>query len=344
MESVSMKLSHIDPRTRGGRRRIAPFVLLVFAAVGCSKEEPATEGPFKSFEPAANDPAAFTEPRDAVPLDNGAIAFLARAPGSNTPDQENAGEEGATAQLVDRYAVFVKDDPKAALRILTKDLVAPLNIASNGRDLLFVADIGGGATGGGAIVQLPVAGGAGTPLAEGFRPRGVATDAGGKVFFTGTDPATGQPGVFALEGNAGRAIVTGGQLKSPSGLDIADDGTIYVADSSAARDLDDGQVTGSGHGVVFKIVGGTATVVTAGFEAGYPTGLALTPSGKLAISAYAGRGSQSAVILVDPANPAAQALFTEKLTETFASAGLHRSRATGQMAWSGGDTVYIIQP
>jgi len=37
-------------------------------------------------------------------------------------------------------------------------------------------------------------------------------------------------------------------------------------------------------------------------------------------------------------------VVSDKLTDIFASAGLHRSRATGNMAWSGGNTVFLITP
>lgn len=290
----------------------------------CSKDEAPAPGPFKSFEPAANNPATFTEPRDAVPLDDGAIAFLARSTESN------------------RFAVFVIDAPGAAPRVLYKDVVAPFNIASNGKDTLYVADIGGGKDGQGAILQLAVAGGNATLLAEGYKPQGVATDSAGKIFFTGTKPSTGEQGVFTVSGSTATEILVGGQLKSPSGLDVDDDGTLYVADATAALNLEDAQVTGSGHGVVFAISGGAAKVITAGFNAGYPTGIAVA-GGKVVISAYADRGSNSAVLIFDLAKPgSAPTVYVDKLKDTFGSAGLHRSRATGAFAWSGGDTVFVI--
>jgi hypothetical protein len=266
----------------------------------------------------------FTEPRDAVPLDNGAIAFLARSTESH------------------RYALFVIDAPGAAARVVYKDLTAPFNVAGNGKDTLYVADIGGGKDGQGAILQVPVAGGSATSLADGYKPQGVATDASGNVYFTGTKPSTGAQGVFSLSGGTVREVVVGGQLKSPSGLDVDDDGTIYVADATAALYLDDAHVTGSGHGAVFAIRGGAATLVTAGFNAGYPTGIAVT-GGKIVISAYADRGSNSAVLIYDIANPgSAPTVYVDKLKDTFASAGLHRSRLSGALVWSGGDTVYLI--
>jgi len=101
---------------------------------------------------------------------------------------------------------------------------------------------------------------------------------------------------------------------------------------------------GAGHGVLFKIKDGATTVLAGGFEGGYPTGIALTPDGHIAVSAYANSGSQSAVLLVDPANPGTPRVVTDKLQDTYISAGLHRSLKTGTMAWSGGDTVYMIQP
>lgn len=328
---------------RMGTRALAPaVVLLCVASAACSKDDSksSSESSFKSFEPAAVD-SSFSEPRDAVPLDNGGIAFIARANGSNVaPD--DAPTAGDLAAVNDAYAVFVIDAPKGAPRIVAKGLMAPFNIASDGKDTLYVADLAGGSDGSGAIIQISIASGSSTPLATGYRPQGVATDKAGKVYFTGKDANSNLPGVFHLDGTT--PIVTGGQFVSPSGIDIADDGTIYVADPAAARGLDDTQISGSGNGALFKIVGTNVTVVTAGFEAGYPTGIALSPEGHVIISAYKDRGAQSAIIDVDPAKPADASLITDKLEDTFTSAGLHRSRVTGLMAWSGGNTVYSIQP
>jgi hypothetical protein len=329
---------------RIGKRALAPAVaLLCIAPAACSKDDSKSSSSgetFKSFEPAAVD-SSFSEPRDAVPLDNGGVAFIARANGSNVPP-DDAPTAGDQAAVNDSYAVFVSDSPKAAPRIIVKNLIAPFNMASDGKDTLWVADIGGGDDGQGAVLQISIASGSSTPLAAGFHAQGLATDKAGKVYFTGKDPSSNLPGVFHLDGTT--PVVTGGQFVSPSGLDIADDGTIYVADPAAGRDLDDGQINGSGQGVVFKVVGTTVTVVTAGFEAGYPTGIAIGPDGRIIISAYKDRGQQSAIILVDPKAPASPSVITDKLEDTFSSAGLHRSRTTGLMAWSGGNTVYSIQP
>jgi hypothetical protein len=326
-------------RVRSPRAAIAAWACAGIFACG---DDDAPSG--LDLQPVAENPAAFTEPRDAVPLDNGGTAFIARATGSAQRDLENAGQEGARAEIADRYAVFLIDPPGSAPRIIHDQLVAPFNLATNGKDLLFVADIGGGPDGAGALLQLTLAGQA-TPLAEGHKPQGVATDKGGKVYFTGTDPQTGAPGVFVLEGGA-KPVVTGPPLRSPSGIDVADDGTIYVADPTAARDLDDGVISGNGTGALFKIAGGTATVVTAGFNGGYPTGIALLGNTVL-ISAYADRGANSAVLQVDlgaPRNPAVLGDRAGRLKDTWASAGLHRSRASNRLTWSGGNTVYSIAP
>jgi len=101
---------------------------------------------------------------------------------------------------------------------------------------------------------------------------------------------------------------------------------------------------GAGHGVLFQIKGSAVTVLAGGFEGGYPTGIAMSPDGHIIVSAYAGRGGQSAVLIFDPKAPATPQVITDKLQDTFISAGLHRSLKTGTMAWSGGDTVYMIKP
>lgn len=325
---------------------LVPVVASIVAApvlAACSSDDETTDKPaFKSFEPAAEDPS-FSQPRDAVPLDNGGFAFLARANGTNAGPGEDAAQEGSLAQINDRYALFVVDAPKATPRIVIKDLIAPFNLATDGKDKLYVADIGGGPDGQGALLEVSISSGSSNPLASGYQPQGVTVDKNGKVYFTGKDKTTGAPGVFTLDGP--NAISTDAQFRSPSGIEVADDGTIYVADPAAGMYVeDDGVMRGSGDGVIFKISGQSVSILAGGFEAGYPTGIALSPDGHLVVSAYANRGAQSAVLIFDPKNPASPRVVTDKLQDTFVSAGLHRSLKTGNMAWSGGDTVYVIQP
>lgn len=329
-----------------GRLFLVPVIASIVAVpalIACSSEDDEPDKPaFKSFEPAANDPS-FSQPRDAVPLDNGGFAFLARANGTNAGPGDDAAQEGDLAQINDRYALFVVDAPNTPPRIVIKDLIAPFNLATDGKDKLYVADIGGGPDGQGALLEVSIAAGSSNALASGYQPQGVTVDKNGKVYFTGKDKTTGAPGVFSLDGPT--AISTDAQLRSPSGIEVADDGTIYVADPAAGMFVEDDTVMhGAGHGVIFKIKDGATTLLAGGYEGGYPTGIALSPDGKLVVSAYANRGAQSAVLIYDPANPGSPRVVTDKLQDTFVSAGLHRSLTTGNMAWSGGDTVYMIQP
>lgn len=316
-------------------RAIATSALVAGAlatGTGCGHEETPDNGPTLSV--AAEDLSLFTEPRDAVPMDDGSIAFLARQNHSALEDADP--EEGAAAALADRYAVWVMAKGEAP-KPIAAPTVAPFNIAAAG-DTLWVADLGAGAEGGGALLKMSRAGDA-TLVAEEYRPQGVAVGPDGKVYFTGRDPASGEPGVFVLEGDSPRAMVTGGMMKSPSGLDVAEDGTIYVADAAAASEVDDAQVTGSGHGVVFQIVERTVTVVSAGFHAGYPTGIALSGS-KIAVSVYAHRETQSAILWIDRHDPTNTVLTTKSLEGIDRSAGLHQSK--GRMVWSGGNAVYLV--
>jgi hypothetical protein len=330
-------------RERRWSRPAAIAALACSGAFACGGDDAPPASAF-DLQPIAASADVFTEPRDAVLVGNGA-AFVARATRSTERNAESAGEEGARVDLADRYAVFMIDAPGAAPRKLYDDLVAPFNLATNGRDLLYVADVAGGKDMGGVLVQLTLTGQA-TPLVEGYQPQGVATDKDGKIYFTGSDPASGAPGVFVVEGGQARSIASGAPFAAPSGLDVADDGTIYVADPTAARNVEDEQVTGNGPSAVFKITGGQVSVVNAGFDGGYPTGIAVLGD-RILLSAYADRGANSAVLRIDLASPGSVVVMEDRsgrLKDTYASAGLHRSRDSRRLAWSGGDTVYSIVP
>jgi hypothetical protein len=154
----------------------------------CGDDDESSPGSaFKSFAPAAKDPS-FSQPRDAVPLDNGGFAFLARANGTNAGADEDAPQTGDLALINDRYAVFVIDAPYGTPRIIQRDLIAPFNLATDGKDKLYVADIGGGPDGQGALLEVSIAGGAANPLASGYQPQGVTVDKNGKVYFNRTTP------------------------------------------------------------------------------------------------------------------------------------------------------------
>jgi hypothetical protein len=321
--------------------RLTAIAVLAGSGMFACGDEPAAPSEL-DLQPIAENPDAFTDPRDAVPLENGGAAFLARASAS-TERSEESGQEGARVDLADRYAVFLIERPGAAPRKLYDDLVAPFNLATNGRDLLYVADLGAGENASGVLVQLTLTGEA-TPIVSGFKPQGVATDKDGKVFFTGTDPASGAPGLFVVEGTSARAVATGLPFASPSGVDVADDGAIYVADPTAARNVDDTEISGNAASVLFKVAGGQVSVVNAGFDGGYPTGIAVV-GGSVLISAYADRGANSAVLRIDLASPRTATPIEDRsgrLKDTFTSAGLHRSRDSRRLTWSGGNTVYSI--
>src|SRR5688572_13942685 len=110
-----MILGKRTPPTRGGGGwLLVPMAgMALVAPVACgSDDEGAEPSAFASFEPAATDPS-FSEPRDAVPLDNGGIAFIARVNGGNAlPEDAPESGELTPATVNDRYGVFVIDAPK----------------------------------------------------------------------------------------------------------------------------------------------------------------------------------------------------------------------------------------
>src|SRR5204863_1950428 len=126
---------------------------------------------------------------DATPGPDGKAVYytaLAESPeGDKLPGLFKAPAEGGSVDEL------TSGDPLAA--------PVGITVTRDGSTLL-VADPG--VEGGGAILSAPTAGGAATVVdgTIGYRPQGltVATVKGAeKLYFTGTDPATGEHGVFS---------------------------------------------------------------------------------------------------------------------------------------------------
>lgn len=107
-------------------------------------------------------------------------------------------------------------------------------MSSDGRQI-FVADRGAWAGGGmtGQIFVVPAAGGTARllPGAEGLAARGIEVS-GGDIYFTGSNPQDGAPGVYRIPamGGAVAGVFEGAPLVEPEGIAVGRDGDVFVAD------------------------------------------------------------------------------------------------------------------
>jgi DNA-binding beta-propeller fold protein YncE len=289
-------------------------------------------GPFQSLAAAANAPAAFTQPRGGTPLPGGAVAFLATVEGLPADETTTAGE---------RIGVFVTaaDGMTPTLVYSGDALVNPLDIdASLDGKLLYIADPAAGPDGQGAILTLATAGGDPSIAASGGAPRAVTVADDGKVYFSGIDQDTGDPGVFLLDGGSTSVVYKGSPLVDPSGLAVLPDGTVFVAEPRLmdAESSGAGRPIGSEAGVVRIEKSGTASVFATGFATGYPAGIALTRDGQHLIVSGEGPDRSDTVYIIDVGNPAAAPVVVTDVFSRFqdSSAGLKRAHGENTFIWA----------
>lgn len=275
--------------------------------------------------------ASFLRPLDTVPsLDGATFYFTAYNP--------TAGQEG--------MGVFKVPAAGGAVTKLFSGapLASPFGIAlSSDGNILYIADSVAGhdpnkqdvASAGslGRIYKMPTDGGAPQVVmgTEGYRPRGLELSRQGTddlLYFTGQDPTSGAPGVYRVSTTAGGgtvAVASGAPFGDPSGVAIASNGDIYVADSSTGdRSL----------AQVIKVSGGAATVLVSGIQAGFPAGIALTRSETLAL--VSGRNADNNSSQVYRVNLATKELTTlsSGVAGNTDPGGLHRARNADIFSWT----------
>ncbi|MET0596169.1 MAG: hypothetical protein ABW133_25965 [Polyangiaceae bacterium] len=293
--------------------------------------------------PAANAPGTFSQPRGGVPLPDGSVAFLATVEGASDEEITRSGA---------RVAVWLQPAGGGAPRVLYAGdkLVSPFDIeASVDGKTLYIADVAGGAQGRGALLALSPNGGEPTEVLSGNAPRGVTVDDRDRVYFTGIDEASGEPGVFVLTGSTASPLHVGAPFVDPSGIAIFKDGRVLVSDTR----LFDGNAGGatkiaSEAGIVL-VQDGQASIFATGFVTGYPAGIALTTDEKSLIISGQGRDRSDTVYIVDVANPKAPlTVVTDKFSAyQDSSAGLKRAHDSNKFVWASlaanGGTVYLIE-
>jgi DNA-binding beta-propeller fold protein YncE len=228
--------------------------------------------------------------------------------------------------------------------------VAPFGIAiSTDGSTLYVADSGATASkkDRGVIFSLSAGGGnpsevSGTEL---YRPRSldVVNESGkDEIYFTGHDKTDGQPGVFKVpaSGGAVTAVVKGHGLVDPSGIAVAPDGKIYVADAVGASTHD---------ATILEFTGSTPSTFAPDIRVGYPCGVALSKNGEtLLVSALDPQTMTDLLLLIDVATKT-QTKFSKGIDTFTESAGLHRAHDAELFAWAdskagpAGGRVFVVQ-
>ena len=283
-----------------------------------------------------------------MPLANEAVAFIATWTASDADGHPELDDEAEPAGP--RSAVFLQPAGGAARVLYTgPELVSPLDIeASADGATLYVADYAGGSEGSGAILSLPAQGGAVALLARGYSPRSVTLGADDRLYFSGVDPVSGAPGVFALQGDEVTTVFSGPPLVDPSGIALFADGRVLVADTRLFDGAVDARALAGEAGVVL-IDRGAARIFASGFATGFPAGIALTVDESTLIVSGQGADRSDTVYLVNVAHPEqAPAPVTAAFSAyQDSSAGLKRAHGENTFIWASlsanGGTVFKIR-
>ena len=305
---------------------------------GCSTKEivpPPGDGTIKDLTPSATSTATtFHTPLDAALSPDGKTAYF-------------------IALEADEVAVFKNAAPSndAPTRLAGgAPLVSPfgLDVSTDGTTLVLSdpgAQLDPDVADRGELFAMPTAGGAPTKIdgASGYLPRGIVVvrQAGADVaYFTGREKGTGAPGVFKipLAGGAVTTVAKEEPFLDPSGVAVANDGTVYVIDAADPE---------AATARVIKVSGGLASVMLNNLMVGYPAGIALSQDDKtVLVSAIDNQTRTDAVLRIPVAGGDVQSVTTG--IDAFEEpAGLHRARNVDTFIWAdsranGGGTVFVI--
>jgi DNA-binding beta-propeller fold protein YncE len=293
------------------------------------------DGTIGSLDAAANDDAV-QSPFDATPSPDGSEVYFTALIEQDGDDVPGVFHVAATGGEPETLAVG-------------EPLQAPVGITI-GLDgsTLYIADaaaLDDGEGGSGAVLTVPVAGGAPTALAGtlGYAPQGVVVAREGDtgmLWFTGTDPETGVPGVFKtpLSGGAVLPMVEEGSLQDPGGIAAGENGEAYVVDSLGSEQL----------ASLVRIADGNASTMVPNIGVGYPAGVALSyDESVLLVSGIDPVAGTDLVYRVEIDGLAVQTVSGG--IDGFAeSAGLHRAHDAEVYAWADSEanetgTVYVLR-
>jgi sugar lactone lactonase YvrE len=327
-------------------RLMAPALgLVVGVASGCKSEEtgggpnPNPNTPVGNARINAARPVgrALAKPFDATPTpDADGVFYTALIPPT--------AEDGASTGALFKLGTGAGSTPT----MVAEGFNAPVGLAvSTDGQSVFVADVSGtdetGRTEGGLVYRVGASGGTPAELTGtiGYHPRAleVRNESGtDQLYFSGNDPADGVAGVFrtTADGMTISPVLKGAPLADPSGIALAANGDVFVADTVGAE----------GEAGIYKISGGQATLLVGGLRVGYPAGVAISADGShLLVSGHVADGAQAAVYRVEIAS-AASTTITMGIEGNTVSAGVHRAHNKDTFAWANADpaggTVYLI--
>lgn len=216
-----------------------------------------------------------------------------------------------------------------------------LAISSDGQTV-YVADPGSN-----AIFVVPAGGGNPTilPGSEGTAPRVpeiIAENGNDQLYYSGV--SGNEPAILKIApaGGTPTVIYKGNPLVDPSGVAIASNGTIYVADRAAS---------GNGLGSLFQIHNGVAESIASNIRAGDPlAGLTLLQDESLLLASTLDPQNGTAQVIMVNLGTMELALFNKVIGNNLGAAGLHRAHNGNFFAWAGfyknpGDGgVYYLKP
>jgi sugar lactone lactonase YvrE len=229
--------------------------------------------------------------------------------------------------------------------------VSPFGIAVSGDgQTLFVADVGATSDptnpvdDAGEIFALPSAGGtAPSSLVDNVRPCSLEVS-GTTVYFTGTDKATGMPGVFTVSTSGGNVttIAEGSPFVDPSGVTVDAHGNVFVVDTVGGA---------GGSAIVYKIPsGGTPTALVPQLQVGYPAGLTLSMDGASLYSSsyHSGSPANDQLLQIDTATAATTSNMTGAIATGYEPAGVHRAANASVYSWTDTGagttgTIYVLK-
>lgn len=233
---------------------------------------------------------------------------------------------GRGAEGVGLYQVAV-DGGEPASVLVGDPFVDPRGVVvSHDREMLYVADPK--VDGGGALIAVALSDFTAEILEPtlGLAPTAVEIRELGdqdEILFAGTT-TRGAPAVFSLEeGGATARIEQSRGLVAPDGLAIANDGTLFVADSRGDE------------GVVLRFDGSGSNVVDAQLRLGSPAGLALLTDGQAALASSMNPSTATSQVAITFLGTGKHAVFDDVIGANQASGGLHRAYLHNVYAWAG---------
>jgi hypothetical protein len=170
------------------------------------------------------------------------------------------------------------------------------------------------------------------------------------IYFTGVDPADGQPAVLMIPAAGGALTVEekGEGMVEPVGIAVSKTGAIYIADQAAS---------GNGLGTLFRFKPHTDGGRNSHSERlvdfvrmGAPAGITLTLDESLVLVSSLDTLGRTSQVLVVNTTTKAQGIVNKVIGVNRTSGGLHRAHNTNVMAWAdvatGGEgrgTIYRVR-